>query len=179
MASMQTTLRWLSGFGCAALLAVAGTAHAQSDDLTIGVVNMQRVMEQAPQAQRVMSSLSEEFRPRQQELQQRQQELQEKRQTYQRDSSVMGEQERTALEREIRDQQRELQRLNQQLNEDFNIRRNEEVNALQQDLAEQIQAYAQEQGYDLVLLDTIAIHASEQADITGEVIDMIQASSGN
>lgn len=175
MASMQTTLRWLSGFGCAALLAAAGTAHAQSDDLTIGVVNMQRVMEQAPQAQQVMSGLSEEFRPRQQELQQKQQELQEKQQTFERDSSVMGEQERTALQREIRDLQRELQRLNQQVNEDFNMRRNEEVNALQQDLAEQIEAYAQDEGYDLVLLDTIALHASEEADITAEVIEVIQA----
>lgn len=174
MARMQTTLRWMLGIGCAALL-TAGAAHAQSDDLTIGVVNMQRVMEQAPQSQAVMNKLSEEFRPRQQDLQQKQQALQEKQETYQRDASVMGEQERAALEREIRDDQRELQRLNQQLNEDFNIRRNEEVNALQQDLAEQIQAYAQDEGYDLVLLDTIALHASDEADITSEVIELIQA----
>lgn len=177
MARMQTTLRWLSGFGCAALLAAAGAAHAQSDDLVIGVVNMQRVMEQAPQSQQVMSQLSQEFRPRQQELQQMQQDLQEKQETYQRDASVMGEQERVALEREIRDDQRELQRMNESLNEDFNIRRNEEVNALQQELAEQIQAYAQEEDYDLVLLDTIALHASEEADITNEVVEMIQANA--
>lgn len=177
--AIKKTLRWLSGFGCAALLAAAGAAHAQSDDLTIGIVNMQRVMEQAPQAQAVMSQLSQEFSPRQQELQQLRQNLQEKQQTYQRDSSVMGEQERVALEREIREAQRELQRRNESLNEDFNIRRNEEVSALQQDLAEQIQAYAQDQGYDLVLLDTVALHATDAADITSEVVEVIQANSGN
>lgn len=172
MVRMQTTLRRLTLTGCAALLLAGAAAHAQSDDLTIAFVNMQRVIEQSPQSQEVMQKLSNEFKPRQQELQQKQSDLQDKQETYQRDASVMGEQERSALEREIRDAQREVQRLNQQLNEDFNIRRNEEVNSLYSELLEKVQAYANDQGYDLVLGDVL--YAGDEADITADVIKAIQ-----
>lgn len=178
MTRMQTTLHGLARAGCAALALAAGAAHAQSDDLTIGIVNLQQVMEQAPQSRQVTQTLTQEFQPRSRELEQKRAELQEKQETYQRDAPVMGEQERAALEREIREGQRELQRLSETLQEDINIRRNEEVTALQQELAQQIQAYGREEGYDLILLDTIAIHVSEAADITAEVIEVIQAGGG-
>lgn len=172
MARMQTALHGLVHACCAALLLAAGGAQAQSDDLTIAFVNMQRVIEQSPQSQQVMQALSQEFQPRQRELQQAQTELQEQQETYQRDSSVMGEQERVALEREIRDAQRDLQRMNQEITEDFNIRRNEEVNALYSDLLQRVQSYARDQGYDVVLGD--AVYVSEEADITTEVIEALQ-----
>lgn len=172
MVRMQTTLRRLIQAGCAALFLAGGAAHAQSDDLTIAYVNMQQVVERSPQSQRVMQSLSEEFQPRQRELQQKQAELQEKQETYERDASVMGEQERSALEREIRDGQRELQRLNETINEDFNLRRNEEVNSLYSNLLQRVQSYAEDQGYDLVVGDSI--YASDEADITAEVVQAIQ-----
>lgn len=172
MVRMQTTLRGFTQVACVALLLASGAAHAQSDDLTIAYVNMQQVVEQSPQSRSVMQSLSEEFQPRQRELQEKQAELQEKQETYERDASVMGEQERTALEREIRDGQRELQRLNETINEDFNLRRNEEVNSLYSNLLQQVQSYAEDQGYDLVVGDSI--YASEEANITPEVVEAIQ-----
>lgn len=175
MPRMQTILRRLTGGCCTALLLAGGAAHGQSDDVTIGVVNLQAVMEQSPQSREVSRTLTEEFQPRTRELERLRTELQGKQETYERDASVMGEQERVALEREIRDGQRDLQRMTQTLQEDINIRRNEEVNALQQALAAQIQAYAQDAGYDLVLLDTIAVYVGDTVDITADVIEMIQS----
>lgn len=154
----------------AAFMAV--NAHAQAP-LRIGVVNVGILLEQAPQTQEAMAALEAEFAPRQRDLVAMQTALQEKQETYQRDASVMGEDERVSLERQIRDEQRDLQRENNELNEDFNLRRNEELGNLQASLLQAVQAYARQTGFDLVVADVL--YYSTAVDITAEVLESIQA----
>ena len=170
--------RMHAGGTIAVLLAAltVGATHAQAQDISIGVVNMSRLIEQAPQAQAIMAQLRDEFAPRQRELLAMQTELQEKQETYQRDASVMGASERATLEREIRDGQRELQRADNELREDLNIRQNEELANLQRSVVQRVQAYAEAEGYDLVLYE--AVYASEDVDITAGVLAALQADSG-
>ena len=114
--------------GCSAGLLAAlalGTAEAQTPSVKIGVVNMTALIEQSPQTQAVMAKLRDEFSPRDRDLRAMQDTLKTKQETYQRDSAVMGPDERANLEREIRDGARDFERLQSQLTEDFNIRRNE------------------------------------------------------
>lgn len=172
MTRMQPILR--AGLRFALLIALfpAFAAHAQTN-IKIGVVNMSSLIEQAPQAQTVMNALRDEFAPRQRDLQQMQTDLQKKQETYQRDSSVMGEAERANLEREIRDGQRDLQRADNELQEDFNIRRNEEITNLNRAVVQQVQAYAREKGFDLVIYE--AVYASEAIDITADVLTALKA----
>ena len=154
----------------AAFMAVS--SHAQAP-LRIGVVNVGILLEQAPQTQEAMAALEAEFAPRQRGLVAMQTALQEKQETYQRDASVMGEEERVSLERQIRDEQRDLQRENNELNEDFNLRRNEELGNLQASLLQAVQAYARQTGFDLVVADVL--YYSTAVDITAEVLESIQA----
>lgn len=150
----------------------AFAAQAQTN-IRIGVVNMSRLIDQAPQAQVVQQKLKDEFEPRQRDLTQMQADLKKKQETYQRDASVMGEAERANLEREIRDAQRDLQRADNELQEDFNIRRNEEITNLNRSVVEKVQAYARLKGYDLVIYE--ALFASDAIDITSEVIAAMQS----
>ena len=85
----------------------------------------------------------------------------------------MGEAERANLEREIRDGQRDLQRADNELQEDFNIRRNEEITNLNRAVVQQVQAYAREKGFDLVIYE--AVYASEAIDITADVLTALKA----
>ena len=161
--------------GLVALLTMlTGVAHAQSDGIRIGVVNVPRLLEQAPQAQDAMAQLQEEFAPRQREIVALQRSLQEKQQTYDRDGPVMGEAERLSLEREIRDDQRDLEREQNDYLEDLNIRRNEELGQLQRDLLQQVQAHARDSGYDLVVADVL--YYSTAIDITEDVLRGLQQS---
>jgi outer membrane protein len=156
------------------LLAV-GSAHAQAS-IKVGVVNVGRLLEQAPQTQRAMQALEAEFAPRQRDLVAQQTELQEKQETFQRDASVMGEAERVSLEREIRDGQRDLQRADTEFREDYNIRRNEELGVLQRSLLTEVQTYARAAGFDLVVADVL--YYSSGVDITAEVLASMQESAG-
>ena len=95
----------------AAAIAVAGIASSAANaqaNLKIGVINVARLIEQAPQSASVTKALQDEFGPRQRDLTAMQQRLQTQQETFQRDAPVMGEAERLTLERQIRDGQREL-----------------------------------------------------------------------
>lgn len=155
--------------------ALPGTGLAQTN-LKIGVINVQRLLEQAPQSKAVNDKLQAEFGPRQSDIVKMRQSLQQKQDRYQKDQAVMGEEERTNLERQIRDDQRDLERTQNEFVEDYNARRNDEVGKLQRDVLQLVQAYATAQKYDLVLGD--AIYFSGAVDITAPVLAELQAKSG-
>jgi outer membrane protein len=149
----------------------SGAAGAQTA-LKIGVINVSRLLEQSPQAESVTKKLQDEFAPRQRDIQALQQKLQKQQDTFQKDSQVMGEEERVNLERQIRDGQRDLQRNQNEYLEDLNTRRNEEVGKLQRDVLLKVQDYARSKKYDLVLGD--AIFVSTAVDITDEVLAVLK-----
>jgi outer membrane protein len=151
---------------------VAVGASAQIEGLKVGVVSVNRLLEQAPQFRFAMQALQEEFAPRQRDLVALQRTLQEKSDTYERDGVIMAEAERLNLEREIRDGQRDFAREQGDLNEDANIRQNEELSSLQRSLLQEVQNFARSAGYDLVVAD--ALYFSTAIDITDDVLEALE-----
>lgn len=158
----------LGALAVSALLATPA-APALAQDIKIGVVNVNALMEQAPQAQVAMDALQEEFAPRQRTIVAKQQELEELSEKVQRDIAVMGETERRSSERELRDMQRDLQRMQNEFREDLNLRRNEELGNLQRSLLKEVQEYAEAEGFDLVVGDGV-LYASSAVNITEGVL---------
>lgn len=176
MAFMKTMHRAFHGASRLAILfglLVAGSAHAQSSNLKIGFIDAEAVLLNAPQTQAAMRALQDEFAERQRVLLQTQQELQEKQTTYERDQEVMGQEERTNLEREIRDGARDLQRDDQEFQEDFNVRRNELLQEAQRAVSVRIEAFAVERGFDLLLQNVV--YTSEGVNVTDELISVLNA----
>ncbi len=176
--NVKTMTAKLSVLTCGLLLAAGLSAGVAAQDLKIGVVNIARLLDQSPQAKEAMGALQDEFAPRQRELVAQQQELREKEERLQRDGAVMGEGERSNLERDVRDQRRDLARRQNEYVEDLNLRRNEEMGKLQRALLQQVQGYANLAGYDLIVADVL--FASESIDITAEVLQALnQAQSSD
>lgn len=155
-----------------AALTAAAIAGAQTGALKIGVVDVNRLLEQAPQFRAAMQELQEEFAPRQRELVAIQSSLQDKQSTYERDGAVMGETERLNLEQEIREMQRDFTREQSDLNEDANIRQNEELGVLQRLLLQEVQNFARTSNYDLVVTDVL--YFSTAIDITAAVLQVLE-----
>jgi len=78
--------------------AIASGALQAQATLKIGVVNVARLIQEAPGAEAVQKKLQEEFGPRQRDLAAMQTRLQTQAETFQRDAPVMGEEERVNLE---------------------------------------------------------------------------------
>ena len=158
--------------GIALISAFALPASAQQ--IRIGVVNIQALMEQAPQTKSAMDALQEEFAPRQREFLAKQKEFEDLQAKAQKDAAVMGETERRNAEKELRDLQREVTRLQNEFREDLNLRQNEELGKLQRSLLKEVQDYAKQEGYDLVVGDGV-LFASSAVNITNNVLQAVEA----
>lgn len=160
------------------LVAVAGMVFlagiAQAQDFKVGFVNIGRLISESPQATTAMEELQVEFAPRQREVVAMQNQLQEQQEKIQRDLEVMGPEERRNAERDLRRDERELARNQQEFQEDINLRRNEALGKLQRELLREVQGYATEQGYDLIVSDGV-LYASTSIDITEQVLAGLKA----
>ena len=154
-----------------AMAAPLGVVHAQAK---IAVVNVPRLLEEAPQAKAAMQALQDEFAPRQRAIVAQQKDLKTKEEKLQRDGAVMAENERRNAEKDLREGQREMQRKQNEYVEDLNLRRNEELGKLQRSLLQEVQAFARTSSYDLVLGDGV-LYVNESMDITAQVLSALQA----
>ncbi len=137
-------------------------------ELKIGFVNIPKVLEKAPQAEKAKKRLEQEFSPRDKQLLAQQEDVKKLEERLTRDGAIMSDSEKRKLERDILAKQRDLKRDQQEFSEDFNIRRNEELGKLQRRVVEAIRALAKERDFDLLLTDGV-IHASDSVDVTKDV----------
>ena len=154
-----------------ALFAPFAGAQAQ---VKIAVVNVPRLLEEAPQAKTAMQAMQDEFAPRQRDMAAQQKDLKAKEEKLQRDGAVMAENERRTAEKDLRDGQRDLARKQNEYVEDLNVRRNEELGKLQRSLLQEVQTFARNGGYDLVVGDGV-LFVNESLDITPQVLSALQA----
>ncbi|HMD72421.1 MAG TPA: OmpH family outer membrane protein [Steroidobacteraceae bacterium] len=156
------------------LLSLCGIFAAQqaSAEIKIGVVNFQKLLEDAPQTKTAMSALDNEFAPRRRELLTMQNDLKSRDEKLQREGAVMAESDRAEAEKSLRDEQREFSRKAGEFQDDASTRRNEELGKVQRYLVTEIQAYASTQGFDLVLGDGV-FFAKGQLDLTANVLAVL------
>jgi outer membrane protein len=160
----------------AALLALPCIASAQAaGDIKIGVVNVGRLLQESPQAQAARESLEDEFAPRRREIVAMQTALDSKSAALQKNSEVMGAEERERAQRDMRNEERDIVRAQNEFREDLDLRNNEAIGRIQQDVMREISGYAESAGYDLVLADGI-VFADKSIDITDPVLERLRAS---
>ncbi len=171
---MSFVMRNFARAVAAATLIVIFVSPAAAQELKVGVVSVPVLMEKAPQARIAMDELEQEFQPRQREIIAKQKEYEELTARVQRDVAVMGETERRTAEKNLRDMQREVLRLQNEFREDLDLRRNEELGKLQRSLLQEVQAYAQAAGFDIILGDGV-LFASPSVNITELVLQSMEA----
>ena len=142
----------------------------------IGVVNVARLLQEAPQAQAASAALENEFAARRRDLENQQRDLKAKDDKLQKDGATMAEADRRNQEKTLRDGQRELARKQNEFLEDLNVRRNEALGQLQRTVLQEVQPYAKTANLDVVVAG--ALYASPSVDITQQVLSALQAKSG-
>ena len=158
--------------GASLVFAFAMPAAAQ--EVKIGVVSLQAIVERAPQTKSVMDKLREEFAPRERQIVAKQKEIEDLQAKVQKDLAVMGETERRNAEKNLRELGREFERMRTEYQEDSNLRQNEEFGVLQRSVLKEVQDYAQAQGYDLVIGDGV-LYVSSTVNITEDVLNAVIA----
>jgi outer membrane protein len=167
MSTFKRSIALLSLCFGAALL--SGQASAE---IKMGVVNFQKLLEEAPQTKTAMQALENEFAPRRRELLTMQNDLKARDEKLQKEGAVMAEADRAKAEKSLRDQQREFSRKAGEFQDDASTRRNEEIGKVQRYLVTEIQAYGNAQGFDLVLGEGV-FFAKGPLDVTANVLAVL------
>ena len=170
--TISSTIRWvLAGL----LVATAGAALAA--DVKVGVVNIPRLLQEAPQADAARKRLESDFAPRDQQIVELQKKLKKSEDKLAKDGAIMSDAQRQSRERELIALKRDIKRAKEEFNEDLNLRRNEELAKLQKLVYDTIVALAKEQKYDAILGDSV-LYASDKVDLTDMVLSRLRKESG-
>jgi outer membrane protein len=167
---MRTKTALLALVTLAASALPLGAAQAQAK---VGVVNVARLLQEAPQAQAASQALETEFAARKRDLQNSERDLKAREEKLQKDGATMAEAERRNQEKALRDGQRDFARKQNEFMEDLNVRRNEALGQLQRSILAEVQTYAKTAGLDVVISE--ALYASPSIDVTNQVLAAMQA----
>lgn len=153
---------------CFILLALASTC-LNAAELKVGYVQVDKILQEAPQTTESSKKLEKEFGPRSQELDRMQKQIRDLESALDKDSVTMSETDKRNKERDVSNLKIEFQRKQRELREDINIRKNEELGALQDRINKAVQTVSEAEGYDLVVYSGVA-YASKKIDITDKVL---------
>jgi len=161
-------LKFIKQILMASVMTIALVSSVQAADVKVGFVNVARILEKAPQAEKAKIALEKEFSPRNKRLLASQKVIKKLDEKLARDAKLMSETEARRLQRDVLEKKRALKRDQEEFREDFNLRRNEELAKLQRLVFEAIKGLSEAEKFDLVLHDGV-VYASSAVDITAKV----------
>ena len=145
---------------------------AQSADLKVGYVQVDKILQEAPQTAESGKKLEREFSPRSQELDRMAKQIKDLEAALDKDGLTITEAERRNKERDVQNIKIEFQRKQRELREDINLLKNEELGSLQDRVNKAVQTVSEAEGYDLVVYSGVA-YASKKIDITDKVLKIL------
>ncbi|CAN1528211.1 HlpA Outer membrane protein [Methylophilaceae bacterium] len=158
------------------ILVVAGfmsvALHVQALELKVGYVQVDKILQEAPQTAESGKKLEREFSPRSQELDRMAKQIKELETALDKDGLTITEAERRNKERDVQNIKIEFQRKQRELREDINLRKNEELGSLQDRINKAVQSVAKAENYDLVMYSGVA-YAADKIDITDKVLKLL------
>jgi outer membrane protein len=138
-------------------------------ELKIGYVQVDKILQDAPQTAESGKKLEREFTARTQELERLQKQIKDIETALDKDSLTMSEADRKNKERDSSNLKIDFQRKQRELREDVNLRKNEELGTLQDKINKAVTAVSEAEGYDLVVYGGVA-YANKKIDITDKVL---------
>ena len=150
----------------ASLFLASFTAYA---DLKVGFVQVDKILQEAPQTIESNKKLEKEFSARTDKLKADVKSLKERESSFSKDALTMKESERESKEKSLSQLRVDVQRKERELRGDINIRRNEELGGLQEQINKAVTSVAKAESFDLVLYNGVA-YASEKIDITDKIL---------
>lgn len=145
---------------------------AQAAELKVGYVQVDKILQEAPQTIESGKKLEREFSPRSQELDRMSKQIKDLEAALDKEGLTISEADRRNKERDVQNIKIEFQRKQRELREDINLRKNEELGSLQDRINKAVQSVAEADGYDLVVYSGVA-YASKKIDITDKVLKLL------
>lgn len=167
---MKKLLIWVSA---AILFMVANASFAA--DFKVGVINMQKILQNDPQVQVLEDKLKKQFSPQQDKLVALQKQINDDITKYKRDASVMKDSDKKATEQKINDEGKKLQDSQADFQKQFVLAREDALQTVLKDIEGIVGGIAKANGFNLVIAKANVAYNDPSLDITDQVISKIQA----
>lgn len=141
-------------------------------ELKVGYVQVDKILQEAPQTAESGKKLEKEFSPRSLDLERMSKQIKDLEAALDKDALTISDSDRRNKERDAQNLKIEFQRKQRELREDINLRKNEELGSLQDRVNKAVQSVAEAEGYDLVVYSGVAF-ASKKIDVTDKVLKML------
>jgi outer membrane protein len=155
-------------------LLILFTADAFADGLKLAVVDMQLVLQKAPQIAKINESLNKQFKGRQDKIIKAQHDLQDETQNLEKNAAVMKTDERTNLEQKIMTDRNNVQTMVASFQKDLSKKQSESLHGFSQQLDGVVSKLAEQTGVDLVIQKGSTLYAKQDLDITQKVLDALK-----
>jgi outer membrane protein len=146
--------------------------NVHSAELKVGYVQVEKILQDAPQTAESGKKLEREFGPRSQELDKMAKQIKDLEGSLDKDGLTLSDSDRRNKERDAQNIKVEFQRKQRELREDINLRKNEELASLQDRINKAVQTVAKAESYDLVMYSGVA-YAADKIDITDKVLKQL------
>ena len=137
----------------------------------VGIVNLDRLIREAPVAVSTQKRLQQEFTPREREITTLSERAKAAQDNLQRNAPTLSESARQTREREVIELNRDLQRKQQAFQEDLTQRRNEALSGIIEQANRAVRQIAQAEKFDVIFQE--AVYWSPSIDITEKVMKVL------
>lgn len=143
-------------------------------DLKIGVINLEQIIQSAPQTEQIKSRLQRKYKAREDKIVKAQNQLRKDIDKIKRDSAVMSETDLKSAQERVNNEKRDLAYKEQSFREDFMRSQNSEMESLLKEIRKEIHSIAAAQNYDLILQEESLPFVSKAMDVTDNVIKALK-----
>ena len=152
--------------------------------IRIGVVDMNKLLQEAPQYQDMQSAIEEEFAPKVRDIEAKESAFNEARDKLQKDNLALSNDERQNATLKLTSDQRELEYLAQSFQEDRNNRIQIETNKIIVETINVVNKFGRDNGYDLIInegrisqntiLNGGTLYKGASVDITNDIAKVLE-----
>ena len=165
----------LSGCKQSAPTAATVTSTAtNTDQVKLAVVDMQAVLQKAPQIAKINDSLTKQFKGRQDKIIQAQRNLQAETQNLEKNAAIMKADERTNLENKIITDRNNVQSMVASFQKELSKQQSDSLHNFSQQLDGVVSRLASQTGLDLVIQKGSTLYAKNNLDITPQVLEALK-----
>lgn len=158
----------------AAALSGAMFSSVAMAEQKIGVVSVENIFQQMPQAVGIAQAISAEFKDQVDEVERLQKDIEYQINKRQREAATMSEAQIAELEEKIVEMRQEYAAKAQPLQQNIQRRQAEERNKLLGLIQQSINNIAAEGDFDLILNGNAAVYAKPENDLSQQVLDRVK-----
>ncbi len=165
----------LSSFLLFGSLFAMAAAHAEVAPIgAVATVDIQEVLQRAPQVNTIKEKLKAQFAPRQDKLVTAQKALKADIDTLQQNHAKMDQKSLDSLQKKIEGAQRDLQTGQAALQKDMFAEQDKDLQSLLKQIKEKAAKVAEEKQLSLVLVKNSVVYAKNERDITNDIINLLK-----